>query len=86
MFIRSKCNDYVVNSDQIKCLSVQWEAPLTDEDYEYGIIAEMVDGEEIWLDCSNDENGLKRELVRLTGKINDHPVQMYGTVNAYRCD
>ena len=80
MFIRSKCNDYVVNSDQVMDLSIQGC------EIEYAIVAELVDGSEIWLDCSNDEDELKRELVRLTGKINDHPVQMYGTVNAYRCD
>lgn len=80
MFIRSKCNDYVVNSDHVMNLSIY------DCKCQYAIIAELVDGSEIWLNCSENEDELRKELVKLTAKINEHPVQIYGTVNAYRCD
>lgn len=76
MFIQSKCNDYVVNSDHVMSLSIQGC------ELEYAIVAELVDGDEIWLDCSDDEDELKKRLTKLTTRINDHQVQ----VNTYRCD
>lgn len=75
MFLKSKCNNFVVNLDHVLYLTIQRDG----NDAEFALVAVMRDDEEVWLDCADDKAEIEKSMRSVIGQIEDKILHVWVT-------
>ena len=73
MFLKSRCNGYAVNTDQILYIGIQRDGC----ESEYALVATMRDEEDIWLACSDCREKLEKIQSSIVAEINSDIQSVY---------